>query len=151
VINSVAWLQPQSFEDVTVDSRIGLIARYMVFLTEMENRGKVAICGFENRVCPRFDLTRDILIFDGSGMEKIEEIDVSLVDPEKKLKALADMDVSILITGGIQERFQEMFHQANIRVIWGVIGEIKDVLEAYQKGILYSGIGPVSGTPISPS
>lgn len=113
---------------------------------QRDNREKIAICSFKNRICPRFDLTREILIFDGNNPQKeaIEKFYVSHVSPEKILNILVIREVKVVISGGMQERFQEMFRRSNINVIWGVLGEVRDVVEAYAKGVLYSGIGALS-------
>lgn len=111
--------------------------------------GKIALCAFQNRVCPRFDQTRDILLLDGRSPEKkpMEKIQLSGGSPEEKLNILTQREVKTIIVGGMQEKFQEMFLQHRIQVIWGVMGEIKDVIRAYAKGLLYPGVGPILKTP----
>jgi predicted Fe-Mo cluster-binding NifX family protein len=106
-----------------------------------ENKREIAICSFQNRVCPRFDLTREILIFDAdrSQVERFEKVDVSEVSPEKIVNMLEERKVHVVISGGIQERFQEMFRRKDIDVIWGVVGEVDDVVEGYTRGVLHSG------------
>jgi predicted Fe-Mo cluster-binding NifX family protein len=113
---------------------------------QRNNKEKIAICSFRDRVCPRFDLTHEMLIFDGKRVEKepIEKVDVSHVSPERILNILREREVRIVVSGGIQERFQEMFRRNNIDVIWGVAGDVGDVVEAYTKGALFPGIGPLS-------
>lgn len=108
---------------------------------------KIAICSFQSRVCPRFDLTREMLIFHAKSPqgEPIEKFNMSRVSPEEILPILAGRKVGVIITGGIQKEFQEMLLHNNIDVIWGVAGEVHDVVEAYMKGALYSGIGAVIG------
>ena len=108
---------------------------------------KIAICSFQNRVCPRFDLTREILIFDVKRPQgkSIERFSMSRVSAEEILPMLARKEIGVVITGGIQKRFQKMLLHNKIDVIWGVAGEVRDVVEAYTKGALYSGIGAVIG------
>lgn len=110
---------------------------------QRDNKRKIAICNFGNRVCPRFDLTCEMLVFDARNPqnEPIERIDISRASPEEVLHMLAEKEVEIIITGGIQKKFQEMLLHGNIDVIWGVAGEVGDVVEAYMKGTLYSGVG----------
>ena len=112
---------------------------------ERDNKRKIAISSFKNRVCPRFDLTCEMLIFDEDfpQNEPIERLDMSQVSPEKILQILVGKEVGIIITGGIQKRFQEMFLHSNIDIIWGVAGEVGDVVEAYMKGALHPGVGPL--------
>ena len=110
-----------------------------------ENKRKIAICSFKNRICPRFDLTGEMLIFDGSNAQSgpIERLDVSRISPGEMLHILAEKGVTVIITGGIQKRFQGMLHHSNIDVIWGVAGDVGDVFEAYMKGALHLGVGPL--------
>lgn len=111
---------------------------------------KIAICSFQNRVCPRFDLTHELLIFDSRNPLKgpVGTINVSEIQPEKLFDMFAENKVEVVISGGMQKRFQEMFLRNSIDVIWGVTGEVEDVVEAYKKGILYSGIGRVNNSRI---
>lgn len=113
---------------------------------QRDNKRRIAVCSFQNRVCPRFDLTCEMLIFDGSNAQSgpIERLDVSRVSPVETLHVLAEKEVRIIITGGIQKRFQEMLLHSNIDVIWGVVGEVGEVLEAYMKGALHPCVGPLS-------
>jgi predicted Fe-Mo cluster-binding NifX family protein len=106
---------------------------------------KIAICSFQNRVCPRFDLTHELLIFDAKNPLKrpLGTINVSEVPPEELFDMFAENKVEVVISGGMQTRFQEMFLRNSIDVIWGVTGEVDDVVEAYRKGMLYSGMGRV--------
>jgi len=108
---------------------------------------KIAVCNFHNRVAPRFDLTPEILIFDAthSKKEPIEILDVSQMPSEKIVNMLVDRKVAVIISGGIQEKFQKAFLSSNIEVIWGVVGEIHDVFQAYMKGALHPGFGFIKG------
>ena len=110
------------------------------------SKGKIAVCSFGKRVCPRFDLAHEMLIFEGERTHKehIETVDVSHSSPERILNMLMEKEVKAIICGGIQGRFQQMFRQNDIEVIWGVVGEVHDVMRAYAKGALHSGFGPLS-------
>jgi predicted Fe-Mo cluster-binding NifX family protein len=108
-------------------------------------RSKIAVCTYQSRVCPRFDLSREILIYDYHSPEKepAERIDVSSFSPLESLNVLVAKEVHVVIVGGIQERYQEIFVHHHIKVIWGVIGEVNDAIEAYKKKSLHPGIGKV--------
>ncbi len=112
---------------------------------EKRRRKKIAICGFNGRVCSRFDASRKILLLDGEDPAATEEVNIAFVEPEKKVEVLAQMGVKVIIVGGMQDRLQEMSSQSDMEVIWGVMGPIQEVAEAYFAGQLYPGIGPVSG------
>lgn len=105
-----------------------------------EKTTRIAVCSFQGRVCPRFDAAPEILIFDTKSTEEelTEKLPVSQVPPEKIIDALVDKKVGVVISGGIQERFQEMFLKDNISVIWGVVGEVQEVIQAYLHGKLHS-------------
>ena len=117
--------------------------------SENTGGGKIAICAFEGRISPRFDMTREVLILDKRGPEKErgEKMRLPLILPEARPRILARKGVQLVIVGGIQERFQQMFQRHNIEVIWGVMGEIEDVIQAYRQGVLYSGVGLVPKPP----
>jgi predicted Fe-Mo cluster-binding NifX family protein len=44
--------------------------------------------------------------------------------------------VSVLICGGIHPRFQQLLQGQNIEIVWGVMGDWQDVLQAYLNGTL---------------
>jgi hypothetical protein len=117
--------------------------------TEKKKEGKIAICAFERRVCPRFDMTHEVLILEGRdpGREPAEKMNLSRFSPEDRVGMLVQAGIHLVIVGGMQERFQQMFHRQNIEVIWGVMGEIKDVIRAYGQGLLHSGVGAVPKPP----
>jgi predicted Fe-Mo cluster-binding NifX family protein len=116
-----------------------------------QGKNEIAVCTFLNRVCPRFDLSHEILIYDTETFEKgpLEKIDVSSLLPEAIFNQLARREIQVVIVGGMQERYQAMFLNDHIEVIWGVIGEVSDVIRAYRSGVLYPGVGGVAG-PVMP-
>jgi predicted Fe-Mo cluster-binding NifX family protein len=111
-----------------------------------QGRNEIAVCTFQNRVCSRFDLSREILIYDSGAPENgpVEKIDASSLSPAESLNVLVRKEVQAVIVGGIQERYQAMFFSHQVKVMWGVIGEVNDVILAYTKGTLYPGIGTVT-------
>jgi predicted Fe-Mo cluster-binding NifX family protein len=112
-----------------------------------QGKNEIAVCAFQNRICPRFDLAREILIYDNQAPEKgpVEKIDVSSLSPVESLNILVKKEIEVVIVGGMQERYQAMFLNHHIEVMWGVIGEVNDVTRAYMRGTLYPGIGRVPG------
>ena len=111
-----------------------------------QGRQEIAVCAFQKRVCPRFDLSGEILIYDHEAPENgpVDRIDAAAFSPEDCFSILVKRKVQVVIVGGIQERYQAMFLNHQIKVIWGVIGEVKDVIRAYLRDSLYPGIGRVS-------
>ena len=112
-----------------------------------KNKAGIAVCCFQNRVCPRFDTSPEILIFAPNRTQNgpIERLDVSQLTSERILDMLVDGEVNVVISGGIQKRFQQMLAKRNINVIWGIAGGVNSVVRAYRKGSLHSGIGNING------
>jgi predicted Fe-Mo cluster-binding NifX family protein len=112
-----------------------------------QGKNEIAVCSFQNRVCSRFDQSREIFIYDDQAPEKgpVEKIDASSLSPAESLNVLVRKEVRVVIVGGMQERYQAMFLHHHVKVIWGVIGEVSDVIRAYVSGALYPGVGRVPG------
>ena len=111
-----------------------------------QGKKEIALCTFQNRVSPRFDLPREIFIYNNQEPEKgpVEKIDATALSPEDCFSILVKRKVRVVIVGGMQERYQAMFLNNEIKVIWGVIGEVNDVIAAYIRDTLYPDIGRVS-------
>ena len=100
----------------------------------------IAIPMYGKRVMPRFGCTREIMIVtveDGQILSRkrltiTQEKFISL--PE----LLASERIAVMICGGIHPRFQQVIQRQNIQLVWGVIGEWQDVLQAYLNGTLQS-------------
>lgn len=100
----------------------------------------IAIPIHENRVMPRFGYTREMLIVtveDGEYRSAKRRM-LTPADFADLPQLFASEQVSVLICGGIHLRFQQIIQGQNILIIWGVVGEWEDVLEAYLKGTLQS-------------
>jgi len=106
---------------------------------------RTAVCSLHGRICPLFDLTPEILFFDivYSPRVPVEKLRVSHATPETILNMLVEREVDVIISGDIQDKFQNMFLDSDIDVIWGVTGEVQHVIGAYLKTTLYSGMGVV--------
>jgi predicted Fe-Mo cluster-binding NifX family protein len=96
---------------------------------------RIAIPIHGNRVMPRFGCTREILIADiEDGNVLATKLIAAGIQAVHRL--LATERVSILICGGIHPRFQQVLQEQNIEIIWGVVGEWQEVLQAYLRGTL---------------
>lgn len=109
---------------------------------------KIAICSYLNRVCPRLELGPEIFIYDFriSRNKCVETIDIFGVTPENILKMLSRGKVEVIICGGCTAKFQEVLRGNNIEVIWGIAGELSDVLEAYSAHTLTCGMGLIQNS-----
>jgi hypothetical protein len=54
--------------------------------------------------------------------------------------------VEVIICGGCTKNFQEVLRGNNIEVIWGIAGELPDVLKAYRGHTLTCGMGLVQNS-----
>lgn len=100
----------------------------------------IAIPVYGSRVMPRFGFTREMIIVsveDG----KIASRKWLTMTPERFIALptiLTSEQVSVVICGGIHPRFQQAIQGEKIQLVWGVIGEWQDVLQAYLHGTLRS-------------
>ena len=61
--------------------------------------------------------------------------------PEQIPELLSKEGVEVVISGGMNQHFQNLFHFRGIEVIWGIIGEANDALAAFRDGQLTPGMG----------
>ena len=98
----------------------------------------IAIPIHRNRVMPRFGCAREIMVVTVEG-DRIVSRKRVMMTPEMFVSlpaVLASEHISVMICGGIHPRFQEAIQRQNIQLIWGVVGEWQDVLQAYLNGTL---------------
>lgn len=93
----------------------------------------IAIPIYGERVMPRFGLTREMIIVSVADEKIASEKRLTMTAESFTTlpKLLIAEHVSVLICGGIHPRFQQAFERQQIQVIWGVIGEWRDVIYAY--------------------
>ena len=56
-------------------------------------------------------------------------------------ECLVKEGVEVVISGGMNKHFQNLFRSQGIQVIWGIIGEANDALAAFRDGQLTPGMG----------
>jgi predicted Fe-Mo cluster-binding NifX family protein len=96
---------------------------------------KIAIPIHGDRVMPRFGCTREFMVatVEDGTMLATERLPATAQNIGPVLEAEG---VSVLICGGIHQRFQQLIQERNIEIIWGVMGYWQDVLQAYLNGTL---------------
>lgn len=104
---------------------------------------KVAVMLYGARVSPRFNYSQRALIVDMDGQQEIHrrKMPVKGCAPEQIKELLSKEGVELVICGGMNDCFQELFKERGIAVIWGIIGDLEDVLAAYQADKLVPGMG----------
>jgi predicted Fe-Mo cluster-binding NifX family protein len=119
------------------------MACFLVSCDEEQAVMKLAIPRYQGRISPRFGFTEDILVadLDAKGEGHYEVIPMDRRFPFEIPELLARRGVGVLITGGINLHFQNLFRSRGIEVIWGLIGTPEAALKAYFAGKVVPGMG----------
>lgn len=104
---------------------------------------KLAIMLYGTRVSPRFGYSLGVLIVEVDGQQEIRRKTLETDDyyPEQIPVVLGKEGVEVVISGGMNHYFQDLFRSQGIQVIWGIIGEADDALAAFRDGQLTPGMG----------
>jgi predicted Fe-Mo cluster-binding NifX family protein len=104
---------------------------------------KLAIMLYGTRVSPRFGYSQRVMIVEVSGREAIRRKILEANDyyPEQIPTVLGKEGVEVVISGGMNKHFQDLFRLQGIRVMGGIIGEAEDALAAFKAGQLAPGMG----------
>ena len=104
---------------------------------------KLAIPLYETRVSPRYGYSQSVLIVEINGQHEIHRkiLGLEKYHPENTPQILSEEGVEIVISGGMNHYFQNLFRSRGIQVICGIIGEPDDALAAFKAGELTSGMG----------
>ena len=104
---------------------------------------KLAIMLYGTRVSPRYGYSQGVLIVEVNNRGELarKTLEVGQHYPEKIPEILSNEGVEVVISGGMNQYFQNLFHLRGIDVIWGIIGEVDDVLTAFMTGGLSPGMG----------
>ena len=104
---------------------------------------KLAIMLYGTRVSPRYGYSQGVLIVevDNRGESARRTLEIGEYYPEKVPELLSKEGVEVVISGGMNQYFQDLFRLHGIDVIWGIIGEANDALAAFRDGQLAPGMG----------
>jgi predicted Fe-Mo cluster-binding NifX family protein len=105
---------------------------------------KIAIPINGDRIAPRLPLAKEVIIVELQGKREMgrEKVDISLLHPLEIPDFLASQGVTKVIAGGVNWHLQEALRMNNINVIWGIMGDVDEVLAFYLKKGLQDGMGP---------
>jgi len=101
---------------------------------------RIAVPVWENKVSPLLDTAARLLIVEVEGSKEDERFVTELIEqdlPQRCLR-IQNMDIHVLICGGISQVFLRMLMAAGMDVIPGVSGDSEDVLTAYLEGVIYN-------------
>jgi predicted Fe-Mo cluster-binding NifX family protein len=101
---------------------------------------KIAIPLFHTRVSPRFDFASTLMVatVENNKVVSKEEISLKNYNPTQRTALLKDLGVTTLICGGIQGFLARSLGNNNVQVIVPVAGEVRNVLECFLGGKLYT-------------
>ena len=104
---------------------------------------KLAIMLYGTRVSPRYGYSQGVLIVEVNNQGEFgrKTLEIGKYYPEKIPDLLSKEGVEVVISGGMNQHFQNLFRLRGIEVIWGIIGEVDDVLAAFMTGRLSPGMG----------
>jgi len=104
---------------------------------------RVAIPRYNGRISPRFGFTQDILIVDlvGTDIRSQEILPMDRHLPHEIPNMLSGKGVEVVLTGGMNLQFQNLFRAHGIKVLWGLIGTPEEALDAYLAGDITPGMG----------
>ncbi|MBI4763292.1 MAG: hypothetical protein HY787_01630 [Deltaproteobacteria bacterium] len=99
---------------------------------------KVAIPIFLNRISPRLDCARKLLILEVEKDRLVNkrELDISQWPPDEKVIYLNKMGISQLICGGIRLEDRSGLHRFGIQVASPLYGEVETIIKEYLNGKL---------------
>ncbi len=103
---------------------------------------KFAVCCLKGRVSPLVKYTREIAVVSVSrrGRPIIKKVPTVSLKPSVLVDLLKDMNVTLLICGGIKEEWQQILRNNNIAFIENIIGDLNDVVKVYMEGKLHADV-----------
>jgi len=103
---------------------------------------KILVTLYRNEVAPRFDLASEVLLvsLDAEGREsKRQELVLAHSSADELCDLILDREVSVVITGGMEEEHYHYLRWKRLTVIDGVAGPAEDALARHLAGELESG------------
>lgn len=104
---------------------------------------KIAIPLFENRISPRLDCARKVLLVDVAEKDRRVVFSEERVLPSDGMGENSDFygvnDIAVVICGGISVELEDFLLKNGIRVISWVTGEAQKALDFFLQGKLVSG------------
>jgi predicted Fe-Mo cluster-binding NifX family protein len=99
---------------------------------------KVAIPIFLDRISPRLDCARRLLILEIEKNRLVDkrELDISHWPPDEKIIQLSRMGIRQLICGGLRLEDRDGLNRFGIQVASALYGEVESVIKEYLNGNL---------------
>ncbi|MGA1867371.1 MAG: NifB/NifX family molybdenum-iron cluster-binding protein [bacterium] len=100
---------------------------------------RIGIPIYHSRVSPVFDFSHRLVIAEGDkeGMKKSrKEIILSGLEFHERAKTLKEAGIEIIICAGISGMLMKELFSLGIEVLSGIVGDVEEVLVAYEQGKL---------------
>lgn len=99
---------------------------------------RVAIPIFLDRVSPRLDCARRLLVLqiDNNRLVEKRELDISPWPPNEKIIHLKQLEIDQVICGGIRLEDRSGLNRFGIQVVSPLYGEVDTIIEEYLRGNL---------------
>jgi predicted Fe-Mo cluster-binding NifX family protein len=114
------------------------ISQTELFAGKREGVMRIAISIWEDKISPVLDTASTLLIIENETQKENSRYEVRLLkqDISKKSRFIQSFNIDVLICGAVSRQFSDMLKASGIEVISGISGPARDVLEAYQQGML---------------
>lgn len=100
---------------------------------------KIALPVWEGKISPVFDTASKLLVLQVEEKKEKYRFETQLHEKDlaRRCSRIKNLDVDLLICGGISRQFYRMLTGAGVRVICWICGGAEDVLNAYMGGTLH--------------
>lgn len=97
---------------------------------------RVAVPEHQGRIAPVFDTCKRVLIFlqTQDGEVQVSREDWADIRPHNRADRLRELNVDLLLCGGISCRMEECIARQGIKLVPWLAGELNDILTAYRIG-----------------
>jgi len=116
---------------------------------QMEQVIKCAVPLLGGRVAPRFMFSSSVLVavINDQVVSEPKTISTEKLDEYQRVDLLLDLEVDVLVCGGIDQGIVKLFGDYGIQVICNVAGEAEEVIEVLAEGALrpWHGYGRQNG------
>ncbi len=98
---------------------------------------KLAVATFNGRIAPRLEFSTSFEIFEIENGRIVRRYNLNLPSPSPDMvHRLRQEGVDVVLCGGVNWQLFNLFRCFGIEVIWGLMGPVDDVVNAYLTGTL---------------
>jgi len=100
---------------------------------------KIGIPIWNERISPVMDTASTLLVMELDGRKEISRTYVNLENFSiwKRIFLIRDSKIDVLICGAISRPFLDGLRRSHIQVLFGIMGKVQDVLNAFIDGRLF--------------